>query len=532
MSVKKNDCPTGVIVLLISSIFVKIFGMIFKIPLQYLIGNEGMGYFNISYNIYSYLFLLSTSSLPAALGIVISELYGRGLGRLDKKLFFVTLRAFLVLGSALSLICAFFARPLAVLLGVGEAYRCIVLMSPSLAVLCVTSCIRGYFQGHGIMTVTAVSQLIEAACKALAGTLFAYRANAFGLDAKACAAYTMLGVTLGSLASLFYCIFAYRRFKPSYSHCKNEDISSSVLFKKLLSVSLPLTLSSSIMSLTSLIDSSTSIRRLISIGYGTSEATAVFGNYSTLAVSMFNLPSVLYYPILSSLTPSLSSSSAQGNEKACRNIICSCLKLTFVFSLPCTLGLAALPEPVLGLIFDRASSHLCAPMLACLSPSVFFLALCSVNSCILQGMGKQRLPIISMSIGCAIKLISSHVLTAHPSIGKYGIPLSSCLCYFTCSVISTVFVIKATRCVPNLKKTALLPLLASLLCVLCARRIYVLTSYTLLSVCVAAMVYATFIIVFKCIDKNEISLIISDRLLKKVRRKENECKRACRKGQL
>ena len=59
---------SGVLVLTVSNILVKAIGLLFKIPLHDYLGDEGMGYFNAAYTIYTWFYMVSTAGLPVAMG--------------------------------------------------------------------------------------------------------------------------------------------------------------------------------------------------------------------------------------------------------------------------------------------------------------------------------------------------------------------------------------------------------------------------------------------------------------------------------
>ena len=63
---------SGVLFLGGANVLVKIIGLLFKIPMSYLLGDEGMGYFNAAYQIYTWLYMLFTAGLPVAVSILIS----------------------------------------------------------------------------------------------------------------------------------------------------------------------------------------------------------------------------------------------------------------------------------------------------------------------------------------------------------------------------------------------------------------------------------------------------------------------------
>jgi stage V sporulation protein B len=68
-----NRFFSGVAILAFSTFIVKIIGLFYKIPMMTYLGAEGMGYFNSAYEIYSIFFVISTTGIPVAISILISE---------------------------------------------------------------------------------------------------------------------------------------------------------------------------------------------------------------------------------------------------------------------------------------------------------------------------------------------------------------------------------------------------------------------------------------------------------------------------
>ena len=64
---------SGVLILTISNLIVKAIGLMFKIPMNHIVGDEGMGYYNAAYTIYTYLYMVSTAGLPTAISIMVAD---------------------------------------------------------------------------------------------------------------------------------------------------------------------------------------------------------------------------------------------------------------------------------------------------------------------------------------------------------------------------------------------------------------------------------------------------------------------------
>ena len=90
---------SGVFILSLSTLIVKIIGLAFKIPMLSLLGMEGMGYFNSAYEIYAVLCVVSTAGLPVALSILISSARAFDDDAKIVKIYKVAVRIFFVLGT-------------------------------------------------------------------------------------------------------------------------------------------------------------------------------------------------------------------------------------------------------------------------------------------------------------------------------------------------------------------------------------------------------------------------------------------------
>ena len=60
-------------ILLVANLLVKVIGALFKIPLQHLLLDEGMGVFNVAYQFYTAMFVISTAGVPVALSKMVSS---------------------------------------------------------------------------------------------------------------------------------------------------------------------------------------------------------------------------------------------------------------------------------------------------------------------------------------------------------------------------------------------------------------------------------------------------------------------------
>ncbi|MGN1096195.1 MAG: oligosaccharide flippase family protein, partial [Eubacteriales bacterium] len=331
MATEKKNEPrmiTGVLLLTIAGIAEKILGVILKIPLSGYLGSDGMGYFNSAYNIFSTFYTISITGLPIATSIMISKSRIRGRKLEVKHIFRVSLFMFVVVGIIGSSIMFFGAQGIANLIDRNNnSYYCIQAIAPILLVICISSAIRGFFQGHQNMLPSAVSELLDAVGKCALGIFFGGYAIKHGYSVEVAAAAAIAGITIGHLFGMGYLIIAKFLIKPDYSYLDREidethSLSYLSIFKSMMLIAVPITLSSLALGLTSTIDTFTIMNVLNS-----ENAMGLYGDYTTLAVTLYRLPLAFISPISSSLTPALSSALAVRNEKKTRNTIFSSIKI-------------------------------------------------------------------------------------------------------------------------------------------------------------------------------------------------------------
>lgn len=460
----KKSILGGALLLSAAGLIVKVIGMLYKLPLASLLREEGMGYFNSAYTVYSFFLLLSTAGLPIAVSIMVSTALSRpNAGRGEAlRILRVTLAIFSVIGLVACLLLIFLAEPFAALIGNRLAASSIAAIAPALFFVCIISALRGYFQGCGNMLPTAFSQIVEAGGKLVFGILLARWALMRYHDAASAAAFAILGVTLGSAIALLCMLPVWRReAHRAHSLRPIHKEPTRRIAARLCKIALPVTLSSSVMSLASLLDLFVVLRRLVDAGYTEGVANRLYGSYSGLAVTLCNMPAVLITPIACSAIPLLSAAWANGKRKKAASIASTALRCTLLIATPASIGIALLSKPILRLLFDHTMADSAAPLLTFLAPSIIFISLVNVSGALLQAMGQVRTPVYTMAIGAAVKLASAWFF-----LGKYGIygaPISTFLCYLTIAILNLIAI--ARQGVPiRMRSLFCAPMVASILC--------------------------------------------------------------------
>ena len=467
---KSDGFASGVLILTLSAVIVKIIGLIYKIPMLTLLGSEGMGYFNSAYEIYTLFGVVSTAGLPVAMSVLIAR--ARCGGELtEKKIFSVAMTLFLSLGVVGSLLMLGLAPAFSSALGSNRAVFCMIAISPTVFFICLSSVYRGFFQGLGRMRETAISQVIEAALKLILGLVFAYIALRCGYSAPKIAACAVLGLVAGSAASALYLALSKRAHGKrnaaaddfggeislsvgAYCGCENGGCADTRgiekksaqgrrrICRELLTIAIPITLSSAVISITKIIDMTVILRRMQDIGYQSAEAFSAYGSYTTLALPLFSLAPALISSVALPLVPALASAVARGDKDGEVAVVGDAVRLTMIISMPISLGLSLFSREILSLIFagQESAVALSAPLLSILALSVPLACLITVESAILQAYSRAGLPIISMLAGSAIKLLTAYFLVGDPDICIVGAPISTFFCDLVINAINWVFI--------------------------------------------------------------------------------------------
>ncbi len=448
----------GVAVLALANLFVKVFGFLYKVPLNRILGDE-MANVNAAYSVYTLLYMISTAGIPVAVSLLVSRSRAEGRPLTLSRVFSLSLGFLAALGALGSGAMLLFAGPIANGNSGGDSYLCLVAIAPALFFVCLSSVFRGYFQGFGRMTPTAVSGIIEAFGKMLLGLLLVGAVLRLGGDRPLAAAYSVLAITLGIALGTLYLFVTYTRYRRMgiLSVAGEESIApkSTPLLRELARIAFPIALSAGVMSSASLLDAQM-MRPLLFEYYGSAElAKAVFSDYSTGAVTLFNMPAVLVYPIASAIVPYITEARTRGDLSLAKRYATSSLRTASLISLPAALGMSVLSRPILAAVFvgDSDMAAHAGGALAILALSVFPLALLAVTNSLLQSFGRQGLPVLSMSAGLLVKIAVLFLLT--PAVGPLAAPLGTLAFYLVAFLLNFFFVLRFA--LPGLSLASCLP---------------------------------------------------------------------------
>ena len=528
---KQNSFFGGAAILAAGILIVKLIGMFYKIPLINIIGEAGAADFNNAYNIYAVLLTVSTAGLPVAVSKLVSEANALNRRNQVRRTFRLALVLFLALGLVSFLVMFFRADALAGMMNDSKAAAGIRALAPAVVCVGCLAALRGYSQGHSNMAPTSVSQIIEALCKLAVGLGLAFWLVKQGKDPDVAAAGAITGVTVGTVVALIYMVldFFLSRGREDTHGTDRPDSAGSIL-ANILKIAVPITLSSSMVGIVTVIDSSLVQGQLQSALNLTEKASrTLYGNYSG-ALNIYNLPTSLMAAITASVIPAVSAALARRDRRGAARITGSALRITALLSLPMGVGLFVLGTPIIRLLFPSLNVEVAGPLLSTLGIATPFVCMVLVCNSVLQAHGFINLPVIVMVLGGIVKIVNNYNLVG--AIGIAGAPVGNILCFGLALMLDLVVITRVIPNRPRLLPIFVKPAIASAIMGGAAWAVYGLLSRILtaeqvneagetirvvsrmgnalgifLAIAVAGVVYLVLVVAIRAISKDDLALM-------------------------
>lgn len=524
----KKSFIQGAAVLAVAGLLVKFLGAVFRIPLANMLGDVGMGYYQPAYYIYNLFLVLATAGIPVAISRMVSERYSFGQYYEAQRVFRLS-RTLMVAIGAVSFVVVFFGAEFFVPDNVPEAVMAVRAISPALVLVPLMASYRGYFQGQQDMTPTAVSQFVEQVFRVAIGLFLAYTffnsmySSMGAAPEEAGAAGATLGAVAGSVGGLLVMLIVYYRRKGSMrkqiaeerKEHKIKRESSSAILKQIVVIAIPITIGAAVMPIVNLIDTEIVTSRLISSGWEKDVAVGLYGQLTSFCGALVNFPQVLTQAVAMSLVPLVAAAWKQKDMQHLRTNVESGLRMAVILGMPCAVGLFVLAEPILLLLYSsqKAAAISAAPCLMILAIGVVFLAVVQTLTGVLQGVGKQMIPVRNLVIAVIVKIIITWVLTGIYSINILGAATGTVTAYAIAAVLDIIAVKKYTGTHFNFMKTAVKPFVSSAVMGLVTWGAFNLLYdfmdgsrlATVIAILIAVVVYAVMIFATKTITKEELA---------------------------
>lgn len=144
-------------ILAAAGIIVRLIGILYRVPMTNIIGDEGMGYYSTAFNVYNIMLILSSYSLPVAVSRMLSARLAKNEYRNAGRVLQAALAYATVAGGISCAITWFFADFFAdSVFDTPLAVYALKTLAPTIWIMAYLGVLRGFFQGHGTMVPTAI----------------------------------------------------------------------------------------------------------------------------------------------------------------------------------------------------------------------------------------------------------------------------------------------------------------------------------------------------------------------------------------
>ncbi|WNC16557.1 polysaccharide biosynthesis protein [Brevibacillus brevis] len=431
---KKSHFLAGALILAIAGILSKVIGMFYRIPLQEIVGDNGLGLYQEVYPLYLTFLILATAGVPVALSRVIAEALAEGKrGSVGQ----ILARSMVMMGGIGLVLFAilYVTSPLiAGLMGNPHLTRPIRAISLSLLFVPLIAVIRGFFYGYQKMIYVGLSQIVEQTLRVVFILVASLYLVSLGEDTDS----VITGVNFGTMISTFLSLgfltllmWLHNRKNTIFSEAKWNRLDwwyDRAFFASMWRIAWPICVSALVIPIFSLTDSFLAInifRYIWNVDGLTADTW--FGIYSR-GGPLLQMASLFGSSIALSIVPAIAEAKRQADGERVTTLTKLSLRFAWLIGLPAGLGLTAVAEGAnLALYGDVEGTR----AMAILGVSAIPLSLLLATNGILQGIGKEKIPALHLLYGVLVKVAATLVFTS--LFGMDGLSLSwLCATAFVC----------------------------------------------------------------------------------------------------
>lgn len=357
---KKNSFIEGALISTIGIVLCKILGLLYVIPFRAIVGVEGSVLYGYAYTIYSVFAGLSSNGIPSAMSKTVSEYNTLGYYNSQERAYKIGKYIINGIGIVSFLILFIFAPQMAHLIigdieggsNLSDIVMVIRVISTSLVFIPLLSISKGYVQGHRMMKVPAIANVIEQLVRVIviiAGSFLTLKV--FNLSITTAVGVSVFGATIGALVAYLYVLDKIRKNKEALK--RNEKmtraeakITNKEIFKKIVLYALPFILIEFIRSIYNTVDTFTVVKTLVSVGYNIKDAENILSIITTWGSKLNMIVLSITMGLTISLIPNVVSSATLKKYDEVSQKINQALKIILFVALPMTLGLWFLSDSV------------------------------------------------------------------------------------------------------------------------------------------------------------------------------------------
>ncbi|CAM3424768.1 oligosaccharide flippase family protein [Marinicrinis lubricantis] len=439
----KDSLIKGTVILAAAALVARFLGLIQRIPLQNMLGDEGSSPYGVAYNVYFMLLIVATAGIPSALSKMVSEkLALEQVGearRIYRAAVMFAVTAGVVITAVLMIGAPFYAEHIA---NNPESALSIQALAPAMLLFPLIAMMRGYFQGHQQMMPGGLSQIFEQILRVATAVLLAFVILRLGYSKEWAAAGASFGGVAGAVGAFVVMLYYQRKLNKEEkamvaARAKSESTSGSAapmpfkeIYRAIFKLSVPISLISMAVPLVYFIDSSIVIR-LLKGSIGLTEATEALGVLTMRAQSIAGIPPIVAIALSTSIVPVVSAAYAKKDQLEVNHKASQALRISIISGLPIVIAMGVAARPLNGLLFQDLNG---TGIIFWMIIGSIFQIMMMTSASILMGLGQTRAPMWNVFVGIIVKLAGSFLLA--PFFGMNGIIWSTTLCFLVTMILN------------------------------------------------------------------------------------------------
>ena len=406
---KKNSFIEGTIVATLGILIVKVIGIIYVIPFNAIIGEQGGALYGYGYNIYQLFLSISSAGFPFAISKITSEYYALGYKKAISDTYHLALKIISVISIIIFIILFLFAPEIGKLIigssTGGNTYQDIafVIRMVSFAILVVPflSVTKGLLQGYKYITPYSVSQVIEQVVRVVIILVGSYTCvSILHLPLRYAVGISVAAAFFGGLAAYLY---LRRKMKQANLLPKNiesdaKTITKKEITKKILMYSIPFILISLVNNLYTTVDMILLSRTMSDIlHFKASVVESIVGVYTTWGIKLNNIILAVSTGLVTSLIPNIVTSFTKRDMEDVNDKFNKAIQCVLLVIVPMTIFLSLLVKPVWTLFYG--ASYYGPLVYQYFVYTALFGGIYTIIINTLQGINKYKLVIVTVLIG-------------------------------------------------------------------------------------------------------------------------------------
>lgn len=399
---KKSSFIEGTVIATLSIIIVKILGMLYVIPFYATVGIQGSALYAYAYNIYIIFLDISTAGLPIAISKIINEYNTLNMQEAKVRAYYIGKKIMGFIAVAIFLLLMIFAKNIAsVLLGdlsggntiedVAFAIRCVsfaILVIPFLSVS------KGYLQGHKIINVSSISQVIEQIIRIAVILLGSYLVlNVFKGSLTLAVGIAVSGAFVGGLFAYLYVSKKIRDNKKEIGLAttfkEKDNVTNKEIIKKIISYAVPFIIINIVGSCYNFIDMTLILRFMNYLKLDTTDIEFVASAITTWAPKINMIVTSFAMGLTVSLIPNIVTAFTLKKWDDVNDKLNQALQIILFVSIPCVIGISMLSTGIWSIFYGY--NYYGSIILGLNIFTGLVLNLYMVTSSTLQGLNKFKL---------------------------------------------------------------------------------------------------------------------------------------------